>query len=284
MTDEDMTPERYYDRHPDKEAQRLQRTATREFEFENTKAELQAALPDTGLVLDAGGGPGRYSVWLAEQGYSVEHCDISREQVRLAEARVQEHEVSDRVTCRRADLRDLPYDSDRFDGVVCLGGPISHIVDPAERHGALEELRRVARSGAPAIVSVMGRLAALQDSLAHVLPEEDPPHGLFEELAADGRYTQERVDAYRDGEGWAETKFFRADEFERECERAGLSVQRLVGLEGVASTLSPKLAEIDDAALAMIERVITEMRTDPVVVDISEHMLAVCEATAQDSD
>lgn len=274
--DSDLTPERYYDAAADAEADRLQATPTARMEFDVTCLELESTLPDTGHVLDAGGGPGRYSVWLADLGYDVTHCDLSREQVRLATDRVTENGVEDRVRCGRADLRALPYERDVFDGVCCLGGPISHILDPTERQSALQELGRVAKPDAPIFVAVMGRLAALRDIIKHVLPEESPPYGLLKAIQDDGRYTQARVDAYRDGEGWAATKFFRAAELETECEAAGLGVDRLVGLEGIASNLAPELDDVDEDALRMVRDVVTEHRMDRAVVDNAEHMLAVC--------
>jgi len=274
--DTDLAPEAYYDQHPDREASRLDRLPTGRLEFANTCRELDAALPTSGHILDAGGGPGRYSVWLADRGYTVEYCDLSGEQVRLAIDRVVDHGLADRVGCRRADIRALPYPADRFDGVCCLGGPVSHLLAPADRQTALTELGRVATPGAPILVAVMGRLAALRDTIKHVLPDAEPPYGLLEALADDGRYTAERVGRYRDGDGWAETKFFRAAELEHECEAAGLRVERLVGLEGVASNLAPELAGVDDAAMAMVESLVAEHRTDPAVVDNAEHILAVC--------
>ncbi|MFB6104533.1 MAG: class I SAM-dependent methyltransferase [Halobacteriaceae archaeon] len=274
--DPEMTPEAYYDQHPDREANRLDGLPTGQLEFANTCRELDVVLPEDGYILDAGGGPGRYSVWLAEQGYGVEHCDLSIEQVGLARARVADHNLEDRVACRSADIRSLPYAADHFDGVCCLGGPLSHLLDPADRATALAELGRVGAPGAPVLVAVMGRLAALRDTIKHVLPDADPPYGLLEALAEDGRYTADRVDEYRDGDGWAETKFFRAAELERECEAAGLPVERRVGLEGIASNLAPELAELDDAAMGMVEDVVADQRTDPAVVDNAEHILAVC--------
>jgi len=48
-------------------------------EFERTKEILQRQLPAAPAVIaDIGGGPGRYALWLAELGYTVEHRDLMR--------------------------------------------------------------------------------------------------------------------------------------------------------------------------------------------------------------
>ncbi|MGM0718492.1 MAG: class I SAM-dependent methyltransferase, partial [Halobacteriota archaeon] len=161
MTD-DMTPEQFYDEFASSEWERLQSNPVGRFELENTISALESHLPDGGTMLDAGGGPGRYSVWLAEHGFDVEHLDVSREQVRLARKHAADHGVGDRVSCRKGDIRDLQFDDERFDAVCCLGGPLSHVLDVDARETAVNELARVAALGAPVFVSVIGLLNAIR--------------------------------------------------------------------------------------------------------------------------
>ena len=288
----DMDPRRYYDEFAEGEWERLDRDPVTRLEFENTTDYLAEFLPESGRVLDAGGGPGRYTCWLAEQGYEVEHCDLSETQVRIARERVAERDLDRRATCRQADLRDLPFGDASFDAVCCLGGPLSHVVDDAERADALAELRRVARSGiraseasagsperssdgGPVFVSVIGRLAMLRDILKFALGDS---HGLLAPIAEDGDYTAERVAEHADGEGWAECHGFRVAEFEAELESAGFEVERLVGLETVATRMKRELAEADDEAIEDVREVVRMLREDRTAVDCSEHMLAVCRA------
>ncbi len=275
----DMDPQRFYDESGETEWERLDANPVTRMEFENTVAYLDEHLPSLGRVLDAGGGPGRYSAWLAERGHEVTHCDLSAEQVRLARETVRERGLADRVACHHADVRDLPFATDRFDAVCCLGGPISHVTDADERDRALRELRRVARSGAPAFVSVIGRLASLRDGIKHVLPEESGErHGFLDVIAHEGDYTQDLVDEHA-GDGWAECHFYRADELRRDLDAVGFDVTTLVGLEGLASNLGAELAAASDAAVDEVRSVVADLREDPAVVDFSEHLLAVCRAT-----
>jgi len=273
--DADLDPERYYDEFADGEWERLDRDPVTRMEFDNTTDYLVDYLPVSGRVLDAGGGPGRYACWLADRGYEVEHCDLSAEQVAIAREKVAERGLGDAVTCRRADLRALPFDADSFDAVCCLGGPLSHVVDESERATAVRELRRVARPDGPAFVSVIGRLAMLRDVLTFSL---DEAHGLLAPVAADGDYTAERVADHADGEGWAECHGFRADEFETELTDAGFDVETLVGLENVAARMKRELSAADEEALADVRAVVRQLREDRTAVDVSEHMLAVCVA------
>jgi len=273
--DADLDPERYYDEFADGEWERLDRDPVTRMEFDNTTDYLADRLPDSGRILDAGGGPGRYACWLADRGYEVEHCDLSDEQVAIAREKVAERGLGDAVTCRRADLRELPFEADSFDAVCCLGGPLSHVVDGGERATAMRELRRVARPDSPVFVSVIGRLAMLRDILTFSL---DEAHGLLAPVADDGDYTADRVAELADGEGWAECHGFRADEFETELTDAGFDVETLVGLENVAARMKRELSAADDEAVADVRRVVRGLREDRTAVDVSEHMLAVCRA------
>ncbi|WP_458206058.1 class I SAM-dependent methyltransferase [Haladaptatus sp. NG-SE-30] len=101
-------PANYYDRLAEGEWGRLEATFKNSLEFESTTDYLDQYLPASGRVLDAGGAAGRYSVWLAEQGYDVTLLDLSAEQVAIARERVAEHGLEDRVTVQQGDIRDLP--------------------------------------------------------------------------------------------------------------------------------------------------------------------------------
>ena len=294
MTDDaDMDPQQYYDEFGEGEWERLDRDPVTRMEFENTTDYLAEYLPESSdipnlddtsdsdntpdpvRVLDAGGGAGRYALWLAERGYAVEHCDLSNKQVSLAREKVSQRNLDGFVTSQQADLRDLPFVSDRFDAVCCLGGPLSHVVNDEERATATAELRRVARPSAPVFVSVIGRFAMLRDIIKFGL---DDSHGLLAPIAADGDYTAERVAEHADGEGWAECHGFRADELETDLEAAGFEVERLVGLENVANRMKRELEAADEEAVEDVRRVVRMLREDRTAVDFSEHILAVCRA------
>lgn len=268
----EMDPAAHYDEFGIGEWERLEANPVTQLEYENTIDVLETHLPATGRVLDAGGGPGRYSIWLAEHGYTVEHLDVSAEQVRLAREKAAEHGVSDRVTCQQGDIRDLPFDDAQFDAVCCLGGPLSHVVDSDERARVASELARVATADAPVFVSVIGRLTALRDGIRHTLDEHP---GTLPEIARTGDYTQELLDEHG-SEGWAECHFFRADELEALLESAGFEVEQLVGLEGVASVMEPELAEASEEAVEAVKEVVRLLREDRTVADLSAHILAVC--------
>jgi ubiquinone/menaquinone biosynthesis C-methylase UbiE len=106
-------------------------------------------------VLDAGAGPGRFTIEIARIGANVTVFDLSPEMLDQNRRRVAEAGFERSVTAReQGDITDLSrFGDDSFDAVVCYGGPLSYVMDRADE--ALGELLRVAKPSAPVLLSVM---------------------------------------------------------------------------------------------------------------------------------
>jgi SAM-dependent methyltransferase len=85
MTRDDVRA--YYQGCGDREWARLA-TAEGSVEFAVTTHAIAAYLPPGTRVLDIGGGPGRYSLWLAERGHRVVLADLSPELLAIARDKV----------------------------------------------------------------------------------------------------------------------------------------------------------------------------------------------------
>lgn len=86
---------------------------------------LEKYLPKPGLLLDAGGGPGRYTIELARQHYDVVLLDLVPEMLKLATRRIKRAEVEEKVKqIAQGSVEDLSMFTDqKFDAVLCLEGP-----------------------------------------------------------------------------------------------------------------------------------------------------------------
>jgi ubiquinone/menaquinone biosynthesis C-methylase UbiE len=149
---------RYYNMYGIKEWTRLEGSLHGRVQFETTTSVVAKYLRGGDYVLDAGGGPGRYTIWLAQRGADVYLGDISDEQLRIARTKIREAGVESSVKMvKRLDvceMKDIPDHT--FDMVLCLGGAISYV---RGRHvDALSELIRVAKPGSPLVVSAMSLL------------------------------------------------------------------------------------------------------------------------------
>ena len=100
----------YFNEYGLKEWDRLQRNLHGIIEHKTTMTILKHHIPPTGHLLDAGGGPGRYTIELAQLGYTVTLIDISDEQLKIAEEKIREAGVKSKVnSIRRMDICKVLY-------------------------------------------------------------------------------------------------------------------------------------------------------------------------------
>jgi len=260
-----------YDRDPEREWARLVTGAQARLEFEITRHVLNRHLPSPPVhVLDAGGGPGRYALLLAERGYMVTLLDLSPVLIDRARSRITQatRAVRERIEALvEGSITDLSAFPDAsFDAVLCLGGPVSHLVDPRDRERALGELRRVATPGAPIIVSVMNRLAVFRSAVQWL--------GYFDQLRAPFPATGlARIGPHR-----APAFFYTLEGLRGELERAGLEIIRLYGSNGIGAQLQEEnvLAILEDEDRWFIWRELLLATCDePSIVGVSNHLIAV---------
>ena len=155
------------------EWRRLKKDPYHRLEFLVTMHFLEKHLPEEGLILDAGGGPGRYTIELAKRGYNLVLVDLVKKMLEIARRQIKKEGVNSRVKeIVESSVTDLSMFSDEtFDGVLCLGGPLSHLLTIEERETAAKELVRVAKRNAPLFVSVIGRLGVLKTILLRIQEE-----------------------------------------------------------------------------------------------------------------
>ena len=104
-------------------------------------------LPEGSRGLDAGCGIGLQALLLAEAVGPTGHVtglDLSPSFLRYAERLVAERGLSDRISFREGNVRQLPFDDDTFDWVWsadCVGYPVGDLLP------VLLELKRVVKPG-----------------------------------------------------------------------------------------------------------------------------------------
>ena len=162
MTYDAAATRAHFDKFADREWDRLERTLQGRVKYAIHRRVLDAHIRPGMRVLDVGSGPGRFAIDVARLGARVTLVDLSDVQLELARTRLTEAGVMDLVDgFHRMDVLDMTsLEASSFDAVVCYGGAISYT---KERHlDALRQLARVARPGAPVLVSVMSLLGALR--------------------------------------------------------------------------------------------------------------------------
>jgi ubiquinone/menaquinone biosynthesis C-methylase UbiE len=222
------------------------------------------------VVLDVGGGPGRYAERLAEEGYEVHLVDPVEHLVRQALAR------SDRLSrpiasCRTGDARALDYPDAAADAVLLLG-PLYHLTEAADRALALSEARRVLAPGGRLFAAGIARFASALDGLARALLTDPRFLRMVERDLDSGLHRNEtdRLDYF------TTAYFHRPEELRAEVETSGLALDGVFAIEGPAwllSDLPERLA--DPAARAALFTVLRYLESEPALLGASAHLLAV---------
>ncbi len=269
----------YYASFSEREWQRLTNPDDGTVEFALTKQLLATYLPPSGRVLDLGGGPGRYTIWLAERGYQIVLADLSPKLLAIARTQIAAAGVDQQVEAIvEADACHLSRWHDAsFDAVLCLG-PFYHLPDPADRAQAVQELARVLRPGGIAAVALMPRYALLRRTLA--LPDErqhlsDPDwrkrllqHGIFENDVP-GRFTH----GY--GAQPAEIEPFFA--------HYGLQMLTLMASEGISGGIQAEVVEMitaDSRLRDVALDILVQTATDPSILGMASHLLYIGQRVA----
>lgn len=264
---------KYYSDMGMREWRRLVRDAYQRLEFDTTTHFLKKYLPKKGLILDAGGGPGRYTIELAKLGYDIVLFDLSSEMLKIAERQIKKAKVQQKVKqIKQGSIDDLSMFSDTtFDAVICFGGALSHLVDKARREKAIDELIRVAKKGSPIFVSVIGKLAVLVSELVS-FPKEIEIKEVFQSIKDTGDY--------HGGYGFAPCHFYLPEEIEESFRKRTVAILETVGLEGLSSGHRKEtnmLFKKYPKAWKIWWETHLKTCTHPCVAAISAHFLIVCE-------
>lgn len=262
----------YYSGQRTQEWRRLARNPYHRLELDTTLHFMRKYLPKNGLILDAGGGPGRYTIELAKSGYDAVLFDITPELLASAKRHIRkeglEHKVKGII---EGSIDDLSvFETDSFDAVVCLGGALSHIVNKQQREKAIHELARVAKRNSPIFISVIGRFALLTSALVR-FPEEIESKNVYRNIRDTGDY--------HGGRGFAPCHFYVPEELKDLLKKRRLKILETAGLEGLASghpRETNRLFRNRPKAWKIWWETHLRTCTHPSVVSISEHFMIIC--------
>jgi SAM-dependent methyltransferase len=208
-------------------------------------------------VLDAGSGPGRFTLELLRLGAHVTALDISPGQLELLRTRVPD------VDAVLGDVTDLSqFDDDTFDVTVCFGGPLSYVLDRADK--AVAELARVTKPDGHVLVSVMG----LGGAVIHFAPlivelarRDGPAKSL--EIARTGFLPE------GDGYGHLAMRMYVWEELDELLSPHGEIV------DGAAAGVLPHVEAEEPEVRALLEELEVRLAYDPGSRSCGEHIIGV---------
>jgi len=233
---------------------------------------LERYLPDpTAVVLDVGGGPGAYALWLASLGYQVHLIDpvqLHLDQARAASTKQPQNPIH---TYSLGDARHLDY-PEKFADVVLLLGPLYHLTERADRLKALKEAYRCLKPGGWLFAVGISRFASTLSGLVD---------GHFQDLDFFIIARQDIQDGQHRNptgkESYFSTAFFHhPDELQEEVNESGFTVEALLAVEGPAILLQDLQEQWQDPVRQ--ERLLEATRwleAEPAVLGVTGHLMGV---------
>jgi 2-polyprenyl-3-methyl-5-hydroxy-6-metoxy-1,4-benzoquinol methylase len=264
---------KFYSISAEREWMRLEHPTDGRIEFAVHKAWIGRYLPQLpARVLDIGGGPGRYSLWLGEQGYRVTLADLSPELLALAQEKATESGVAVEsfVEANATDLSQFADGS--FDVVLCMG-PLYHIMFEDERAAAAQELHRVLKPGGVVFAAFLNRLQALR-----VAVDQDIP--LFTPYTFDivKRWHYEGVLNFAVPGTFNLAYLFHPRDVQPFMEAAGFQMMDLISSQSIAGHRQKHLAGFAEKQPELYEWVMSElieMANEPSIIGSGFHLLYI---------
>lgn len=251
---------RYYDSYD--EWSRLDRHRV---EFEITLRVLNDYIPVGSSVLDVGGGPGRYSLYLATKGYDVTLVDLSEKHVNQARSFAKEQSIPwDRAMAGNAlHLDELPL-QDFYDVVLCMG-PLYHLLDEGDRVQALSQCMKRLKPGGLLIVAFISAYAPMVDCLKSFPESVDPER--FLKYLDDGRNY--------DGEGFTDAYFVQPGDIEPFMNQFSVDTIRLMATEGLGALAEQQLNALSGELFSKWMDLLYRIAHHKEILGCCEHLLYI---------
>lgn len=217
-------------------------------------------------ILDVGGGPGIYSVWLAEQNYEVTLIDLVPLHIMQAGEALLSFE---NARAKLGNALKLEEEDESVDAVLLMG-PLYHLLKREERLKVWAEAKRVLKPGGYVFAAGISRFASILDGIKNNYFYDS----VFVDIAKKDLETGQHFNP--PNRNYFSTAYLhRPQELKEELLEAGFIFEKLAGIEGPAWLLGhlEKLEKRDFKwPLADILQTLEEEET---LLGVSAHLMAI---------
>mgnify|MGYP000772762423 FL=1 len=145
----------YYDNSVQEEWERIENRP----EFIITSRFIDRYVRPDDKILDIGGGPGRYSIYLAQKGCNVTLFDLSEKNIRFAEKMGEKLGLCFKTTVGDARYADEIIE-EQFDHILLMG-PMYHLLEERDRVRAVNAALKLLKPGGMIFISFINMAAGM---------------------------------------------------------------------------------------------------------------------------
>lgn len=235
-------------------------------EFAVTKHFIDQHVQPGASVLDIGGGPGRYSLYLAEKGCHVTLLDLSVENVRFAQSKAQEAGVA--LTALHGDARIADTLVQGTFDCVLLMGPLYHLLKEEERIQAVDAAVKLLKPGGVLFASFISVTAGMTYYM-----DSDPGYVLY---PGEEEYVRCFVeDRTYNGQAFTRACFIAMKEILPLMGRFPLTKLHFFGPEGITSPAQAKIVASDKSVLDRWIEIVKQTCEREELLSHSAHLVYV---------
>ena len=255
-------PEPFYDQYAQREWERLARHKT---EFAVTNRALQEHLPPPpARIVDIGGGPGRYTIALAQLGYHVTLVDLSRTSLSLAAEKAADAqvEIDQLIYANALDLGVIPNST--YQAAIIMG-PLYHLLEHKERVQALREALRIVAPGGIVGAAFITRFAPFRQAAVEEQEWLVDEHAYALNLLETGVHNQTTM--------FANAYFIHPQDVLPLMEFVGLQTRLLLGVEGIVAGHEDGVNALQGSAWEAWVELNYQLGQDASLYGASDHLL-----------
>lgn len=264
---------KFYDHNARKERDRLFINQSHQVEYYITSYYLNRYITSfkRGKILDAGGGPGRYTIYLAKKGYKLTLIDISSKELDLAKKEILKSKVGKNVDeIAQINILNLSsFPDDTFDSTIALGGVFSHLITKKEIQQSLSEFSRVTKKNGYIFISVMSRFGEIGNRLVKNPQEVNT----INKFLLDGIHRRRKT-----GEKTF-THFYTPLELRKTIEKNGLEIKNIISTESISYPLRQYVNNLPEKLFKEWLNIFIKLSEEQSLLGVSSHFMAIVKNT-----
>ena len=219
-------------------------------------------------VLDIGGGPGRYSLYLAEKGCDVTLFDLSDENVRFAVEQAKARNVKLNAVAGDARMVDQNF-TEQFDHILLMG-PMYHLLEESDRVRAVEAALRLLKPGGVIFISFINLFAGMIYEMKidpQLVISTDQDHlDYMKSFLANESYA---------GDAFTKAFFMKQDEIVSFMSRFPLEKLHLIGQESITSPCESNIMSLPKEMVTLWLDLCEKICEREDLLSWSEHLMYI---------